>query len=184
MVGLLVGVVGPSGVGKDSVMEAMASMREDVFLVRRVITRAEHLGGEAFDGVSDTRFEAMVQSDEFGLHWPAHGMRYGVSWARLARLDHGGIGLVNLSRSVLACAEARFDRFVTLLLSAPQDVLEQRLAARGREDADEIKARLKRARFALPKGLTHVVEIANVGAIEETAQAAFAALDHLQAERV
>ena len=182
--GLLGGVVGPSGVGKDSVMEAMAAARDDVFLVRRAITRSEHLGGEAFDGVTEAQFDDMIEDGAFALHWPAHGMRYGVPWSQLHRLQKGGIGLVNLSRATLAKAEAQFDRFVTLHLSAPEEVLAQRLAARGRESADEIKERLARAKFALPAGVTRVIGVSNAGAIDHTVRSAFAALDEVQAESV
>ncbi|MEM6897157.1 MAG: phosphonate metabolism protein/1,5-bisphosphokinase (PRPP-forming) PhnN [Pseudomonadota bacterium] len=180
--GLLVGVVGPSGVGKDSVMEAMAAAREDVFLVRRAITRSEHLGGEAFDGVTEEQFDVMIEDDAFALHWPAHGMRYGVPWSELQRLQKGGIGLVNLSRATLAKAEAQFDRFVTLHLSAPKEVLAQRLSARGRESEDEIEERLARAKFSLPAGITRVIGVSNTGTLEDTARAAFAALDQAQPE--
>lgn len=182
--GLLVGMVGPSGVGKDSVMEAMASARDDVFLVRRAITRSGHLGGEAFDAVSETQFERMAQNGDFALHWPAHGMRYGVPWKELDRLATCRVGLVNLSRATLAEAEKHFDRFVTVVLSAPNDVLAQRLAARGRESADEIESRLKRANFALPEGVNRVIDVPNVGKIEDTVAAVFASLEQLQGESV
>ena len=46
--GRLIGVVGPSGAGKDSVMEALVARRPDLHRVRRVITRPETAGGEAF----------------------------------------------------------------------------------------------------------------------------------------
>lgn len=184
MPGLLVGVVGPSGVGKDSVMEAMAASRADVLLIRRAITRAEDLGGEVFDGVSERQFDTMVDAGEFALHWPAHGMRYGVPWSELDRLGDGGIGLVNLSRATLRQAEAVFDRFMTLLLTAPKSVLAQRLMERGRETADEIERRLERAHFGMPDGLSRVVAIENTGPIATTVHAAFAAIDQAQAERV
>jgi len=55
--GRLIGVVGPSGAGKDSVMEALARARPDFHLVRRVISRAEGAGGEVYERVSPGEFE-------------------------------------------------------------------------------------------------------------------------------
>ncbi|MEO0773216.1 MAG: phosphonate metabolism protein/1,5-bisphosphokinase (PRPP-forming) PhnN [Pseudomonadota bacterium] len=181
MAGLLVGVVGPSGVGKDSVMEAMAARAPHVTLIRRAITRSEHLGGEAFDGVTEAQFDTMIAAGDFALHWPAHGLRYGVPWSQLGG---DGIQLVNLSRRVLGQAAAQFDQFVTLSLTAPVDVLAQRLATRGRESADDIADRLARAAFDLPKDAGPVIEIANVGPLEDTAAKALTALDRFQAESV
>ncbi len=181
MAGLLVGVVGPSGVGKDSVMEAMAARDPRVTLIRRAITRPEYMGGEAFDGVSEGQFDAMVAAGDFALHWPAHGLRYGVPWAQLGG---DGIQLVNLSRRVLNLAANRFDRFVTLSLTAPDEVLAQRLAARGRESAEDIAERLARAAFDLPTDAGPVIDIPNVGPLGDTAAQALAALDRFQAERV
>jgi ribose 1,5-bisphosphokinase len=162
-------------------MEAMAAARPGTHLVRRVITRPSDAGGEVFDGVSEDAFEELAQAGHFALHWRAHGLRYGVPVSEVAPAGKGTLCLVNLSRSVLVEAEKTFDRFVTLLLSAPVDTLAQRLAARGRESAEEIQDRLSRAEFALPDGLEHVLRIANDGPLEVTVAAAFAAL---QADKV
>ncbi len=182
--GALVGVVGPSGVGKDTVMEAMAAARPGIHLVRRVITRAPDAGGEAFEGVSEELFEQRMQDGEFALHWRAHGLRYGVPTAQLAPVAAGASCLVNLSRGVLAEAETRFDGFVTLVLTAPADVLAARLKGRGRESADEIEKRLSRATFGLPEGLKRVLEVANDGALEIAVARALTAIDTVHEGRV
>jgi len=168
MSGRLYGIVGPSGVGKDSVMQAVAAARSDVALVRRVITRAESAGGEDFEGVSDETFEARVQAGDFALHWAAHGLRYGVPRTVDELLAEGRPVLVNLSRAVLPAAQARFPDFTVLALTAPTQVLANRLAQRGRETEDDIARRLARADDALPEGLDHVVTIDNGGALENT----------------
>jgi len=177
----LVGVVGPSGVGKDSVMAALARVRPGIGLVRRVITRAEGAGGEDCERVSDAEFARRAAAGAFVLDWHAHGMRYGIPAAEIAALYPGRIGLVNLSRAVLPRAERVFEGFVTLYLTAPAPALAARLAARGRESAAEIETRLARADFALPAGVSRVVRVANDGPLEATVEAALAAL---QIERV
>ena len=84
--------------------------------------------------------------------------------------------LVNLSRAVLAEAEALFEGFATLNLIASPDVLAARLRARGRETEEEIARRLSRSGFALPQGLKRVVEIRNDGPLDATVSAILAAL--------
>lgn len=166
MTGRLIGVVGPSGVGKDTVMEALAARRPGLGLVRRVITRPGYAVGEAFDDVSAEEFERRALAGEFSLHWRAHGLRYGIPRETEARLAGGEDLLVNLSRSVLGEAQARFRGFTTLQLTAPHEVLAGRLAVRGRESRADIEARLSRASLALPDGLERVIEISNAGPLE------------------
>ncbi|SFL19935.1 phosphonate metabolism protein/1,5-bisphosphokinase (PRPP-forming) PhnN [Shimia haliotis] len=176
----VIGVVGPSGVGKDTVMEAMAEADARVRLVRRVITREAGAGGEKSVGATDAEFDALVAEGAFALWWAAHGLRYGVP--RAAVEDQGGeaVVLVNLSRGVLDQARACFDAFSVLSLRAEIATLAHRLAARGRETAAEIEGRLAQADSARPTG-ADVIEVANDGALADTVQVALAAL---QPERV
>lgn len=176
MTGQLIGVVGPSGVGKDSVMRALAEARPGFGLVRRVITRPGDAGGEVFDSVGEAEFVRRRAAGDFVLHWQAHGLYYGIPVRVRHDLAQGRTCLVNLSRSVLARAEAQFSDFVTLHLTAPTAVLAQRLAARGRESAAAIEARLSRADYALPAGLGRVVHVANDGPLDQTVTRVLAAL--------
>ncbi|HMB13658.1 MAG TPA: phosphonate metabolism protein/1,5-bisphosphokinase (PRPP-forming) PhnN, partial [Roseovarius sp.] len=47
--GRLIAVVGPSGVGKDTLMRAMVAERPNLRRVRRVITRRADDGGEGHE---------------------------------------------------------------------------------------------------------------------------------------
>lgn len=174
--GRLIGVVGPSGVGKDSVMGAIAAQCDGVRLVRRVITRAPDAGGEAYDPVDEDEFEAGAKAGAFALHWRAHGLRYGVPVAVETDLAKGHTCLVNLSRSVLTDAQALFEGFTVLNLTAPRAVLTARLRARGRETEQVIEERLSRAAFALPEGLARVVHVSNAGDLNQTAARAIEAI--------
>ncbi|WP_422048968.1 phosphonate metabolism protein/1,5-bisphosphokinase (PRPP-forming) PhnN [Shimia sp.] len=175
----VVGVVGPSGVGKDTVMEAMAAARSDVVLARRVITRTAGAGGENSIGARDAEFDALVAEGSFALWWPAHGLRYGVPREALQQAG-ARIVLVNLSRGVLDQARAAFEDFAVLSLTADVQTLAQRLAARGRESEAEIAARLARAGVSRPAG-ADVVEVANDGALAATVAAALEALQPVRA---
>ncbi|WP_188788566.1 phosphonate metabolism protein/1,5-bisphosphokinase (PRPP-forming) PhnN [Salipiger pallidus] len=174
MSGRLYAVVGPSGVGKDTLMAEVAS-RLPVRLVRRVITRPASAGGEDFDGVSEARFAEMSSGGAFALEWRAHGLRYGVPAGVEAQLGAGEVLLCNLSRAVLPQAAARFPGLEVLHITARPEVLAERLAGRGRESEGEIAGRLARAGFALPEVDAPVHEIDNSGPVED-AVAAIAAL--------
>lgn len=164
-------------------MQALAAAQGDVRLVRRVITRDADAGGEAFDAVSEAAFEARARAGKFALHWRAHGLRYGVPEAVREDLAAGYVCLVNLSRAVLLEAQEMFEGFAVVHLSAPREVLAERLAKRGRESAEVIAARLARAEFALPEGLHRVVEVKNTATVEETSRLVWMGLQPERAAR-
>ncbi|WP_332307197.1 hypothetical protein [Pseudorhodobacter aquimaris] len=70
--GRFIAVVGPSGVGKDSIMTALANPQ--MRLVRRAITRAPGLGGEDYDAITPADFDKATEAGAFCLHWSAHGL--------------------------------------------------------------------------------------------------------------
>jgi len=173
--GRLFAVVGPSGVGKDTLMAAVAARRPDLYLVRRVITRAPDAGGEAFDAVSVPEFERLRAAGAFALDWQAHGLCYGIPIGIDVALAAGRDVLFNGSRGILAEAAARYPGLRVLHVTARPETLARRLAGRGRETVRQIAARLDRAGYALPPGL-RVTEIANDGPLEDAVCALLAAL--------
>ena len=173
--GRLIAVVGPSGVGKDSVMAGLLAARPNLRIARRVITRAAELGGEDFDPVTETAFAEARDRGDFVLHWGAHGLFYGIPVAVQAKVTAGQDMLANLSRGVLGQAQACFAALAVLQLTASAATLSIRLAGRGRETQAQIAARLNRSVDALPDGL-NVVTVSNDGPLADTIAAALAAL--------
>ena len=175
MTGRLTAVVGPSGVGKDSVMAGMARAQPRLALVRRVITRAEDAGGEDFDGVDRATFDRMRDAGAFALWWAAHDMHYGIPVSVEEALASGQDCVANLSRGVLVQAQARFAHLQVISLVARPEVLAERLAARGRESRTQIAERLARAGSGLPSGIA-AHEVDNSGALQDTVTTALARL--------
>lgn len=180
MSGQFIAVVGPSGVGKDTVMAAMAAAEPRLRLVRRVVTRPSAAGGEDFDGVTEAGFDRMQEAGQFALSWPAHGLRYGIPKQVDRDLAEGHDLLANLSRAALPEAQARFARFQVVQLTATPEVLRNRLLARGRETSAQIEGRLARADYALSKGIAaHVID--NSEALEQTVRRALDLLYQVKA---
>ncbi len=175
----LVLVVGPSGAGKDSVIRgAQAALREqaDVVFPRRVITRPhDATGGEDHEPCDPAAFERRAAAGGFALHWQANGLRYGVPADIDRDLAAGRAVVVNVSRAIIADAEARYPGLQVCLITAPPSVLAARLRARGRESAADIDARLGRA-DAFTVAARHVRTITNDGALEHSVQALVAVI--------
>lgn len=147
MSGRFVAVVGPSGVGKDSLIDfARARLAHSgcVVFVRRIVTRPANGGGEDHDSMDEGAFIAAEAAGAFALSWFAHGLHYGLPIALDADLAAGKLVVANLSRRMIPALLARYPDAVVVLVTAERDVLARRLAARGRETPAAIQARLDR----------------------------------------
>ncbi|WP_181699974.1 phosphonate metabolism protein/1,5-bisphosphokinase (PRPP-forming) PhnN [Chthonobacter albigriseus] len=177
--GAFVAVVGPSGVGKDSVMaEVRRRLGDDPRFVfaRRVITRVPD-GTEDHDTIDEASFDAAERAGAFSLSWRAHGLGYGIPARYADDVAAGRVVVANLSRAVLDDARRRFPRTLVLCITAPAAIVARRLAARGRESASEIAERLARAE-AVPASGPGIVTVDNGGALDS---AAALAVSHLNA---
>lgn len=180
--GILVAVVGPSGVGKDSLIGAARAALADtasIRFARRMITRPADEAGENHMPVSSGDFGQLEKAGAFAVSWDAHGLKYGVPASVLDDLDANRIVVVNGSRSALDRFHAVFPRLVVVNVTARPDVLAVRLAARGRESAQEIEARLSRAVEPLPDSFD-IVTIDNSGSLDTAVGTLVTLLQDLQ----
>lgn len=159
--GRLVYLMGPSGSGKDSLIDAARAtlQRHNVIIARRVITRSAQAKGEDAVGVSLERFEQMCADGAFALHWRANALAYGIPAEIDSWLEQGRTVLVNGSRAHLAAARQRYPDLLAVLLTVEPAVLRQRLLARGRESLEDIEQRLARSQqLVLPGQGVHVLD--------------------------
>lgn len=148
MSGVLLYVIGASGSGKDSLIQhARFKLAQDanVVFAHRYITRPPDAGGENHVALSEDEFESRVMQKLFPLHWHSHGLRYGIGCELNHWLAKGLTVILNGSRAYLHEASRRYPELVPVLIEVSPAVLRARLQGRGRESAEEIDARLKRA---------------------------------------
>lgn len=169
-------VVGPSGAGKDALIESVRLRRADLYVMPRTITRPADTDAEEHIAVSEEEFSELKRDYAFSLSWDANGLRYGISRDMEARLEAGQSVMLNGSRSIVDDVTERFQPSRIIYVHARLDVLAHRLRSRGREDEDEIESRLARAERAAPKG-PNVVAVDNSDSLDDSSAAFLAALN-------
>jgi len=146
MDGKLIYLMGPSGSGKDSLIEAarqpLCALNCEV--MRRVITRSAESVGEDAIGVTPDEFDQRERAGDFALAWHANGLSYGIPVEMDRRLRAGQNVLVNGSRANLRQAMTLYPELVAVLLTVRDDVLRERLLNRDRETLEQIDQRLGR----------------------------------------
>lgn len=182
----LVYVVGPSGAGKDSVMDwllSQPSLQESVHWATRDVTRAGHESSQRDRAVSAQAFATLQAQGAYALWWQANGLSYGVRHEVLAPLAQGQWLLINGSRRHLPTAAAQYPGLTVLHITADAQLLRQRLMQRGREQAQAVKARLAQGAVVdMAAGfLTNgrLVQVLNNGRLEEAGRQALAGLRSL-----
>ncbi|WP_245892956.1 phosphonate metabolism protein/1,5-bisphosphokinase (PRPP-forming) PhnN [Devosia naphthalenivorans] len=148
MRGRFVAIVGPSGVGKDSLIGYARARLETsgrVTFVRRVVTREADGGSEDHDSLDSAAFLDAESRGAFALSWQAHGLRYGLPIEFEQDLAAGRIVVANLSRGVIPALVRKYHETLVVSVTAQRDVIARRLAGRGRETAASIQQRLQRS---------------------------------------
>ncbi|MBB4372289.1 ribose 1,5-bisphosphokinase [Bradyrhizobium sp. cir1] len=145
--GRLVLVVGPSGAGKDTLLRlAQAACADDLSVVfpRRVVTRASSADEDNI-AVSQDEFRRARDHGDFAVHWEAHGHAYALPLEINDDIRAGCAVVANVSRTVIATLRRAYANVVVVAITAPPDVLAQRLAARARQSDRNIAERLSRS---------------------------------------
>jgi len=145
--GRLVLVIGPSGAGKDTLLglaKAASAGDRNIVFPRRVVTR-EASQAEDNEQLSPEAFRQAVARGEFAMHWQAHGHHYGMSRAIDDDVHEGRTVVVNVSRTVVDALRRAYVDVVVIAITAPPEVLAERLAGRARGSDGKIEQRLARA---------------------------------------
>ncbi len=182
MQGPLVYVMGPSGAGKDSVMErARVQLAADapVVFAHRYITRPAGAGGENHVALSATEFALRRQRGLFAFHWEAHGNHYAIGREIHAWRQAGLTVVVSGSREHWQRLGGLDDETYPVLITASPERLAERLAARGREDAAAAAQRIGRSEAHAVTD-HRLITIVNDGALETAARAFLSLIATLQ----
>ncbi|MES9947218.1 MAG: phosphonate metabolism protein/1,5-bisphosphokinase (PRPP-forming) PhnN [Candidatus Thiodiazotropha sp.] len=167
-------VIGPSGAGKDSLLnyarQHMGSSAAVIF-AHRYITRPADAGGENHVSLSQEEFTCRAQMGCFAMQWYSHNNWYGIGIEINQWLEMGLKVVVNGSRAYLDNALQQYPRLIPVNISATPETLRQRLLARGREGIEEIEQRVIQA-VDLDRKIDHprMVKICNEGVLADAGE--------------
>lgn len=145
--GRLILVVGPSGAGKDSLIqharqELAADARFD--FPRRIVTRPASDAENNIE-VDGATFADLSAKGAFLASWDAHGLHYAIPADVEVELAAGRQVICNVSRTVVRDLKARCRNVLVIEVTAPPAILAMRLIARGRAADGDAGGRLARS---------------------------------------
>ncbi len=167
--GLLVAVVGPSGSGKDSLINAAREhlkKYEKIIFPKRLITRQDQVGEDHIP-ISIEEFKALELQNAFFISWDAHNLHYAISLDVKESLEAGSTIILNLSRRTIGQVKENWPNTIVVNIKVDKEILLERLISRGREDSNAIKARLER-QVDMPASQADYI-IDNSGSLEHSA---------------
>ena len=168
--GRLILIVGPSGAGKDTLLGLARTAFADnsnIIFQRRVVTR-EASSFEDNDQMSAESFRQARMRGDFAVHWEAHGHCYGLPSAIDDEIGAGRTVVANVSRAVVDGMRRAYADVTVVAVTAPPEVLAERLAARARGSDGRLADRLGRAAGGVEAAPD--VTISNVGDVAHHAR--------------
>ncbi|MYE05731.1 MAG: guanylate kinase [Chloroflexi bacterium] len=183
---LVVIVSGPSGAGKDTVIETALALDPSLAKVATVKTRAPRPG--EIEGVhhvflTDQEFDRWLAQDAFLEHVEIYGHRSGVPRAPVEQLlSQGQTPVLRTDVQGARTLKANLWDPLLIFITAPDlDSLERRMRARAAETEHEIKARLAEAEAEMAEAGWFDLVIVNDDAAHH--DAARELVDAISAER-
>ena len=180
---LFVVLSGPSGAGKDAVLDEMARRGHAFHRVITCTTRPprenEHDGVDYFFA-TDAEFDALIASNGLLEHAGVYGHRSGVPRQQVVDMLRQGLDVYVRTDVQGAASIRRLAPGAVLVFIAPSSVdeLEERIRARGADDEERIQRRLKTAHEEMARrGEFEYVIVNEPGYLEATVDRLLEVLD-------
>lgn len=133
-------IVGPSGVGKDTLFRESKKVLDKKFVfLNRYITRKPCFYENNFY-LDEYAFKVLKDNSFFISYWSAHGNYYGVAKNSITN----DTNIISISRSKIKDFENYYDHTFTINITVSKEELRKRLMNRARESKEEIEKRLNR----------------------------------------
>lgn len=175
-------ISGPSGVGKDTVIDAWTGVDPEVVRVVSCTTRKPRPGevdGVDYIFMETEEFEAQTKNDFFLEYKKVHDKYYGTPLSQVENLlASGKTAILKIDvQGALEVISKRPDAVSVFLLPPSHQELERRLSSRQTENAAELALRLETARKEMEIAPQYDFQIVN-----ETVDETIAQLAHIRSQ--
>lgn len=149
--GLLIVLSGPSGVGKNSIIDRVREMRERTVHSVSMTTRAPRAGevdGVAYHFTTKARFEALIEQGDMLEYDEYCGAYYGTPRRPIDAMNRDNIDvLLDLTvKGALALKQTCPNAVIIFVLPPSEAALTERLTTRGTEPPEVVRRRILKAR--------------------------------------
>lgn len=163
---------GPSGVGKDTVLNAWIEADPRIMKVRTCTTRdprAGEIAGVHYTFLTHEQFHELHAAGAFLEAMPVHDHWYATPYSQLEEIqEKGGIAVLSIDVQGAADVRERYPEVISIFILPPSFAeLERRLRSRGTEDEARILRRLEVARQELSRANEYTHQVVNEQ-VEET----------------
>jgi guanylate kinase len=148
---LLIVISGPSGVGKDSLVQRLQERNCQFYFVVTATDRPprpDEVEGEDYFFVSKEEFERMIEEDELIEHAVVYGQYKGVPKQQVREaMASGKDAIMRLDvQGAATIREIAPEAVLIFLTASSEGELEERLLARGDDSSDQVERRMATAR--------------------------------------
>ena len=142
-------VVGPSGVGKDALINRLReipSLNSKIYFVKRQVDRPIHASSPMDVFLSADDFVKALESQSMAMYWCANQHQYGVTVNEMKIALTHRLALINGSRAYSLEVKKMYPQVEVVHITASESIIKERLMNRNRENAAEIENRIHRSR--------------------------------------
>lgn len=159
-------ISGPSGVGKDTVINAWKEANPNVERVITYTTRKKRDGemdGVDYHFVTDRVFLRMAKEGAFLEHKEVHGNRYGTPIEGLSAIvDKGNIAVLKIDVQGALSVMPKIPGAISIFLMPPtMEELERRLRNRDTESDSQIRTRIRNAKKEIAAAVHYTAKVVN-----------------------
>jgi guanylate kinase len=173
-IGMII-VVGPSGVGKSTLVDKITAEFPILFDTVTCTTRAMRKGeseGQPYHFMTEERFRELIEQNYFVEWAPVHDKLYGTPKVQIdGAMAEGRIVIMDVDVQGARTFRAKYPNSYAVFILPPSiDELRQRIKKRDKMDTKELDLRLENARRELAQATDYDAQIVNADFNQSYAQ--------------